>query len=81
MAASICRRFSGELHAFRFENGRGEKEQSVAPSPGGEPFLAGIAVHPGTGKLYVCNEAEPEVWVVDPATLKREAVITVGPHP
>jgi len=44
-------------------------------------FLAGIATHPETGKLYVCNEANHEVWMVDPVTLEREAAIGVGQHP
>lgn len=44
-------------------------------------FLAGIAVHPGTGKLYVCNEADGLVWVVDPESLELEQEIPAGSHP
>jgi YVTN family beta-propeller protein len=48
---------------------------------GDTDFLAGVAIHPKTGKVYVCNEARHEVMVVDPATLKLEATIPVGQHP
>jgi len=44
-------------------------------------FLAGLAVHPDSGRLYVCNEGGHEVWEVNPDTLQREAVIAVGTHP
>jgi YVTN family beta-propeller protein len=46
-----------------------------------EHFLAGLAIHPQTGKLYICNEGTHELWVVDPKTLKREAAVPVGEHP
>lgn len=44
-------------------------------------FISGIALHPRSGKLYVCNEGGHEVWVVDPETWKREQTIPVGNHP
>ena len=37
-----------------------------------------LAVHPTTGRLYVCNEANHEIWVLHPDTLVREATITTG---
>ncbi len=40
-----------------------------------------MALHPGTGKLYVCNEGTDEIWVFDPATLALERSIRVGEHP
>jgi DNA-binding beta-propeller fold protein YncE len=39
--------------------GQGEEEEPTT-------FLAGISVHPRTGKLYVCNEAVNEIWVGRP---------------
>jgi YVTN family beta-propeller protein len=83
---------SGLLHAFRYAEGKATPQEPVSPAanagkedkaaPTGLPtFLAGIAVHPTTGKLYVCNEGGHEVWVVDPQTLKHEATIAVGMHP
>ena len=40
-----------------------------------------MAVDPGTGKLYVCNEANNEVWILDPQSLAVEARVPVGQHP
>jgi YVTN family beta-propeller protein len=73
---------SGKLLSFRFKEGRVTPAETAAFAPDTpEPFLAGIAVHPGSGKLYVCNESNHELWVVDPGTLQREAVVPVGVHP
>ncbi len=73
---------SGEIHAFRYAAGEATFERSEKPVPDAEEvFLAGIAVHPGTGKLYVCNEATDEVWVLNAESLARETVIRVGEHP
>ncbi len=73
---------SGQIHVFSHQNGRVVEEKSLAPAgSGGEAFVSGLAVHPSTGKLYACNEAGHEVWVIDPRTLEREAVIPVGAHP
>lgn len=74
---------SGQLHVFDYAEGRASFLRSVAPAPAaGLPnFLAGIAVHPRTGALYVCNEGGHEVWQIDPETLARSAVIPVGAHP
>ena len=48
---------------------------------GNTVFLTGLAVHPTNGKLYVCNEAAHEIWVVDPSSLELQAQIPVGLHP
>lgn len=73
---------SGLIHVFKFSGGGAEFDRSVKPAASGSPvFLAGIAVLPGTGKLYVCNEANHEVWVLEPKLLKLEAAIPVGQHP
>ncbi len=75
---------TGEIHVFTYDNG----ELKPAPIPsvkvgrdGELCFLAGIAVHPDTGKLYVCNEANQEVWVLNEETLAVENRIVVGPYP
>jgi YVTN family beta-propeller protein len=44
-------------------------------------FLAGIAIHPRTGKLYVCNESTSELWVIDPGSGKLLCTIRTGLHP
>ena len=73
---------SGRIHVFNYESGTATFDRSVSPKEfAGEAFLAGIAVHPGTGKLYVCNEGNHELWVLDPKTLALEATIPVGQHP
>ncbi len=60
----------------------GSNAPAAAAAPTGLPtFLAGIAVHPETGKLYIANEGEHEVWVVNPETRQQEDVIPVGTHP
>jgi YVTN family beta-propeller protein len=73
---------SGQLYQFTYADGKVEPAGVVKPFPE-EPlvFLAGIAVHPKTGKLYVCNEANHEIWVLNAKTLVREATVTVGEHP
>jgi YVTN family beta-propeller protein len=73
---------SGQLHAFRFDEGKAtELSPPAAVTETTTAVLAGIAVHPSSGMLYVCNEAGGEVWIVDPETRKREATVAVGPYP
>ncbi len=73
---------SGKIHVFGYAEGSVAELKAVKPDKGPGPvFIAGIAVHPVTGKLYVCNEANHEVWAVDPETMAVEAVIPVGLHP
>ena len=73
---------SGQVYVFKYSDGRAAFDRSVKPSSDASgTFLAGIAVHPGTGKLYVCNEANHEVWVLHPESLTLEAAIPVGQHP
>jgi YVTN family beta-propeller protein len=73
---------SGQIHVFNYTNGAAVFNRSVKPGPdAGETFLAGLAVHPKTGTLYVCNEGNHEIWVLDPGTLALEARIPVGLHP
>ncbi len=71
---------SGLIHIFKYADGKATLEQSVQPGSG-EVFLAGIAVHPTTGKLYVCNEANHEIWVLRPKTFTLEATVAAGQHP
>ena len=73
---------SGQIHVFNYSAGAATFDRSVSlVQEGTEVFLAGIAVHPGTGKLYVCNEANHEVWVLNATSLALEATIPVGQHP
>jgi YVTN family beta-propeller protein len=73
---------SGEIHVFSYTNGTAAWEKSKAPDAAGSPvFLAGMALDPGTGTLYVCNEANNEIWQLDPKTFAVKARIPVGQHP
>ena len=73
---------TGLVHVFDYNHGVATPARAVKPLPGDGPvFLAGIAVHPGTGRVYVCNEANHEVWALNADTLALEATISVGQHP
>jgi YVTN family beta-propeller protein len=73
---------SGLIHVFKYENGTATAEKPVRPVPGSkDAFLAAIVVHPVTGKVYVCNEGEHEILVLNGTTLALEAQIAVGQHP
>jgi YVTN family beta-propeller protein len=72
------------LYAMDFDGKRLKEEPRAihlgASSEGGD-FLTGLAVDPASGKVYVCNEAASEVWVVDPAAGKVEAKWRTGANP
>lgn len=73
---------SGLIHLFKYANGEAAWDRVVNPS--GETtnqFLAGIAIHPTSGKVYVCSEATHEIWVLHPETLAIETRIAVGQYP
>jgi YVTN family beta-propeller protein len=73
---------SGLIHVFKYENGAATPEKSVRPVPGSrDAFLAALVVHPVTGKVYVCNEGEHEILVLNGQTLALETQIPVGQHP
>jgi YVTN family beta-propeller protein len=73
---------SGEIHVFSYADGVATDEKIVTPvAVTDSVFIAGFAVHPTTGKLYVCNEGNHEVWVLNADTLALECAIPVGFHP
>ena len=73
---------SGLIHVFKYDNGKVTAEKSVRAVPGSkDAFVAAIVVHPVTGKVYVCNEGEHEIVVLNGTTLALEAQIPVGQHP
>ncbi|MEI6074894.1 MAG: bifunctional YncE family protein/alkaline phosphatase family protein [Verrucomicrobiota bacterium] len=73
---------SGQIYQFSYSAGKVECLATNKPAGDAEPvFLAGITVHPKTGKIYICNEANHEIWGLSPTTLAREATIAVGEHP
>src|SRR5204863_8338443 len=72
----------GQIHTFSYHDGKAIAEKSAKPSPDApRTFLAGIIAHPSNGKLYVCNEGNHEIWVVDQETLALETTVPVGLYP
>jgi len=73
---------SGKIYVFDYADEKATAASEVKPAPDSpDCFLAGLAVDPKTGKIYVCNEGGNEIWVLNEQTLAREAVIPVGEHP
>ncbi len=82
---------TGLVHVFDYADGKATPAAPVKPASvvgsvpsvtdSGPVFLAGLAIHPATGRIYVCNEANHEIWVLHPDTLVREAVVPTGQHP
>ncbi len=72
----------GVIYIFKYADGKAAFEKAVKPDPEATlVFLAGLAVNRATGRLYVCNEANHEIWVVRPDTFKVEREIGAGQHP
>ncbi len=71
----------GKLHVFQYANGTATFERTIQLSRAHTSFFAGIAVHPVTGKIYICNEGAHEILVVNPETFAIEMQIPVGQHP
>ena len=73
---------TGVIHIFDYKDGKATYAREVKPNPEGHAvFLAGIAVHPTTGAVYVCNEGGHELWKLAPDTLLLEKSVAVGQHP
>lgn len=72
----------GVIYVFDYADGKATLASEIKPNPGeATTFLAGLTVHPATGVIYVCNEANHEIWVLHPATLKVEKTVSAGQHP
>lgn len=72
----------GEIQTFDYADGAVKQSREIEPDPHAQDtFLAGLAVHPQTGKIYVCNLGNNEVWVLDGQSLALEKKIEVGEHP
>lgn len=73
----------GVLYVFDYADGKAtfRTQLKLASKDTGVVFLAGLSMHPKTGRLYVCNEANHEVWVVNVEKLVLEQRISVGQHP
>jgi YVTN family beta-propeller protein len=78
---------SDRVYVFDFDGKKvGEpKELQLGKQPPNstkQNFLAGLAVNPKSGLVYVCNEGTSEIWVVDPATgdVKSKWQTQANPH-
>jgi len=73
----------GTIHVFNYADGKATADhvQKVLDPTGGHAFITGIAVHPTSGNLLVCNEADHELLVLDGQTLEIQARVGVGQHP
>jgi DNA-binding beta-propeller fold protein YncE/phospholipase C len=73
---------SGVIYVFAYRHGEATLEREVKPDPlAKNMFLAGIAVHPHTGIVYVCNEGNHEIWQLKPESLLLDKTVSVGQHP
>ena len=73
---------SGEIHVFAYHDGFCDPQPPVKIAPQGQNiFIAAIAMHPKTGKFYICDEANNAILVLNEETLALEKTIAVGEHP
>ena len=72
---------SAEVHVFNYTAGEASFANSVKPVSETDVFLAGLAVSPDSGQIYVCNEANHEIWILNGETLALEGRVAVGMHP
>lgn len=73
---------TGTLSVFSYTAGRAKFLREVKPAPAAQQvFLAGLAVHPDSGAVFVCNEGGHELWELDPETLLLRRSVAVGQHP
>jgi YVTN family beta-propeller protein len=73
---------SGKVARFQFLDGKAALQQELeVAAPGPNCFLTGLAVHPRTGRVYVCNEGADQVLVLDPDTGKVEEKLAAGSYP
>ena len=72
----------GAIHVFSYADGVATPSTVVRPDPTAtDTFLAGLTVDPNSGKVFVCNEGNHEVWVLKGDTLALEWKLHVGQHP
>ncbi|HEY8667782.1 MAG TPA: SMP-30/gluconolactonase/LRE family protein, partial [Tepidisphaeraceae bacterium] len=72
----------GIIHDFAFADGKATLARTVKPEAKvANTFLAGMYIQPDTGRVFVCNEGNDEIWALDPKTLEVENKIPVGEHP
>ncbi|HVV00803.1 MAG TPA: SMP-30/gluconolactonase/LRE family protein, partial [Verrucomicrobiae bacterium] len=71
----------GLLYVFKYSHGKAKLERTVRPNQDAKNvFLAGITVN-SDGTLFVCNEANDEIWVLSPRDFSIERTIGTGQFP
>jgi YVTN family beta-propeller protein len=70
---------SGKLIEFAYDAGKLTKTSEMRNSA--DSFISGIAVQPGSGALYACDEGKNLVYQIDPTTLTIKASIPSGANP
>ncbi len=71
-----------QIYVFDFLDGKAIQLEPIKPASTTKSiFLASIAIHPTSNELYVCNEANHEILVLNANTLQVEKAIAVGQHP
>jgi YVTN family beta-propeller protein len=72
----------GAIAVFDYADGTATPAQSIHPDPSVKrSFLAGLTVDGRNGNVYVCDERDHEVWLLDGKTLAMQAKVHVGQHP
>ncbi len=61
---------AGVIYIFGYAEGRLDFQRKSNQDRGEIRLPRGLIVHPKTNDLYVCNEANHEVWVLDPNRFK-----------
>lgn len=73
------------IYRFKYKDGSVTRVRDIElhsiPGRQEEHFISGLAVHPVTGKIYVCSEGSHDVLVVDADHARIEQIIRVGTHP
>ena len=71
---------AGGVQSYRYSAGKFEALQQKSAIKG--TFIAGLAVHPVSGALYACDEANATMLELDPSSLevKRKIPVLANPH-
>ncbi len=74
---------SNALYVFSFDQGKARLVKTVELDSKTETanFFAGVAVHPTTGNLFICNESRQEIWQVRPGDGRVVAKFKTGGYP
>ncbi|MBI1334014.1 MAG: phosphoesterase [Armatimonadetes bacterium] len=71
---------AGGISSFGYDQGKFTSSDGHVDEKGA--FVAGLAVKPGDGDLYACDEANACIWQVDPKSweIKKKIPVLANPH-